>query len=430
MHYMKIIGAIFLFVPLLNSCSEPEEHQLKESMKGVGNAVFERPSINDVAKYEKSFVTDNSKFAIDVYQRINSSEGNISFSPYSLSAALAMTYGGARGKTEEQMAHALRFNLDHKYIHPSFQSLESHLNEMQGSEGIKLSVANALWPERRYHFIKTYLGLLKEYYDASVVPLDYKSEVKKSRETINAWVESETQGKIKDIIEPGMLGELTRLVLVNAIYFKGRWEYQFEKKHTKIAPFYVSQGETVNHPLMTQVNDFGYAKIGSGHLLELPYEGRNLSMLVLLPNKKDGLGELERSLSIQSLTGWKRKIKEEKVRVFLPKLEIEHGLRMDQTLKSLGMVDAFDQEKADFSGMDGKGDDLFVGTVLHRVFVTVNEEGSEAAASTAVAMKRSAHPVTIPVFRADHPFIFLIQEKRTGSILFMGRVRNPSRSGG
>lgn len=431
MDYINVIVvAVILFAALLTSCSKSEEHQSNESVKVTDNAIVDRLSINDIAKYEKSFVNDNTKFAIDVYQRISTSEGNLSFSPYSLSAALAMTYAGARGKTEEEMAHALRFTLSQEYLHPSFQNLESHLNDIQNSGGMKLSIANSLWPEHNYKFLNAYLGLLKEYYSASVIPLDYKSKRDESREAINAWVEGKTQGKIKDLIETGMLDELTRLVLVNAIYFKGRWEHQFEAKDTKNAPYYVSPGKTINHPMMSQVNKFGYAKIGPGHLLEIPYAGGDLSMLVLLPHNKDGLGVLERSLSIQSLSDWKRKIKKERVQVYLPKFEIEQGLRMGQTLRSLGMVDAFDPKMADFSGMDGKGNDLFIGVVIHRVFVKVDEEGSEAAASTAVAMKRSAIPVTNPVFRADHPFIFLIQENKTGSILFMGRVQNPGKSGG
>ncbi len=381
--------------------------------------------LSDPPSTNSSLISGNSVFAIALYQNLRSSEGNIFFSPYSLSAALALTYGGARGKTKEEMAQALRFSLDQANLHPAFQRLESRLNEIQNSGEVRLAIANSIWPERTYKLLDSYISLVKEHYGVSIRPVDYKFNYEKARKTINAWVENKTQGNIKDLIQPEILSNLTRLVLVNAIYFNGDWEHQFKEGLTKSAPFYISPSQSINVPLMAQARKLGYAKMDLGQILELPYTGRKLSMFIILPYKKDGLKEIEENLSVQNLAEWKKELKEEHVKIFLPRFEIKCGYRMNQTLKSMGMIDAFNMRRADFSGMDGNRDGLYISEVLHRAFVKVNEAGTEAAASTAVVMMGKSIRPPAPVFRADHPFIFMIQENQTGSILFMGRVQNP-----
>ena len=378
---------------------------------------------------EEILVQDNSSFAIDLYEKLRASDGNIFFSPYSISTALAMTYAGARGNTEEEMAKTLRFSLDQESLHPAFANIESRLNKLQKAGNVKLSVANSLWPQQGYRLLDEYLSLVKKHYGVSITPVDYKHAREAARKMINKWVEDKTQDKIKDLIQPGVLDALTRLVLVNAIYFKGNWESQFKISRTKDAPFYVTPNKSVQAPIMSQKQKFRYAEIETLQVLELPYVGDELSMIVLLPRKADGLKQLESSLSVENLKRWKRRIGKREVLVFLPKFKMTSMFRLDKTLVSMGMVDAFNDSKANFAGMDGRPDWLYIGAVLHKAFVDVNEEGTEAAAATAVVMKLSGMPAPPPTFRADHPFVFLIHENRTGNILFMGRVTDPTKTG-
>jgi serpin B len=367
-------------------------------------------------------VQGNTEFAFDLYQRLRTAKGNLFLSPFSISTALAMTYAGACSDTEVQMAQALHFLVDHGQLHPAFASLPATLSE-SGSKGhIQLRGANALWPQKGYALLEGFLALTKQYYGVLITPVDYR-DAEAARHTINSWVEEKTDGKIKDLIPPGMLDALTRLVLVNAIYFKGNRASQFDRSLTRDAPFWVTLDEQVQVPMMTQKHEFRYGESAGLQVLELPYSGADLSMIVLLPKETDGLAKLEESLTAENLGGWTRSLWETEVAVFLPRFEMTFPFRLDDTLKSMGMRDAF-SEKADFSGMDG-GKELYIGAVLHKAFVAVNEEGTEAAAATAIAMRAKGLPWSQPVIRADHPFVFLVRENSTGSILFLGRVANP-----
>ncbi len=371
---------------------------------------------------------NNSAFALDLYQELRTSQSNIFFSPYSVSTALAMTYAGAQGNTEKQMAEVLRFSLEQNKLNPAFAELQSRLKEVEKSGNVKLHIANSLWPDKTYELLKEYLSLAKKYYDVSITPVDYQHAHEAAREMINKWAEEKTQGKIKNVIESGVLNDLTRLILVNAIYFKGNWDNQFEPEQTKEKPFFVSSKESVQVPMMTQKHTFRYAELDNLQILELPYAGNELSMLVVLPKAKDGLDKLEKSLSVKKLNRWKKKLKDkEEVLVFLPKFKSTSDFRLAQSLISMGMVDAFTPQ-ANFTGMVSRGDLFFIGDVIHKAFVDVNERGTEAAAVTAVIEIGTASAPAIPTFRADHPFIFLIQENSTGSILFMGRVTNPAKA--
>jgi serpin B len=262
-------------------------------------------------------VQDNSTFAIDIYQKLRESGGNIFFSPYSISTALAMAYAGARGNTGRQMAKALGFSLDQHNLHCAFEVLESRLNELQKSGNVNLSVANSLWPQHDYKFLDEYLSLIKKHYGVLITSVDYKHAREAARKMINEWVEKKTQDKIKDLIQPGILDALTRLVLVNAVYFKGTWEAQFNTSQTKDAPFYISPEKFIRTPLMTQKQEFKYAKSDTLQILELPYKGGELSMIVLLPNESDGLERLESSLTLENLQRWKSRLRKREVIVYI-----------------------------------------------------------------------------------------------------------------
>lgn len=379
--------------------------------------------INDAGILAK----DNSAFAFDLYGKLRAGKGSIFFSPYSISDALAMTYGGARGNTEKEMAKTLRFSLGQKGLHPAFAELESHLNEIQRSGNVNLSVANSIWPKEGYNFLPEYIDLLKKYYGVSVTPLDYANAVEASRKTINKWVEDKTRDKIKELIKPGLLDNMTRLVLTNAIYFKGNWASQFKPDATRESEFIVSPGKSVKVRMMNRKGEYRYAELDSLQVLELPYAGDELSMLVLLPKQAGGLEALERALSLENLDMWKGRLEQGEVDVFLPKFKMTSQFELKDTLSSMGMVDAF-TGGSDFSGMDGTRW-LFISAVIHKAFVDVNEKGTEAAAATAVIVKLRSMPMPASTFRADHPFIFLIQDNKTGSILFMGRVMDPADTG-
>jgi serine protease inhibitor len=371
----------------------------------------------------KSAVRGNTQFALDLYRTLRATPGNLFFSPYSISAALAMTYAGARGETAAQMARTLHFDLDQKELHPAFDALEARLKEVGKQGAVQLSVANGLWPHRKYAFLVDYLALLQRFYGVRVTPVDY-GDAGAARRTINAWVEEQTRHKIRELIPPGVLTDLTRLVLANAIYFKGNWTSRFEAHATHDAPFWVTPSRQVGAQMMAQRDEFGYATFDRLQVLELPYVGDDLSMIVLLPAEQDGLAQLEDALTVENLDTWTADLREHEVEVLLPRFEVTFEVRLDATLCSLGMADAFSKQAADFSGMDGTRL-LYIAAVLHKAFAVVNEEGTEAAAATAVMMKVRGMPQPAPEFRVDHPFLFLIREKRTGSVLFLGRVVNP-----
>jgi len=373
----------------------------------------------------KTVAEGNTAFALDLYGKLKEKEGNLFFSPYSISTALAMTYAGARGNTEKQMAEVFHFTLDQKVLHPAFAHLEAQLNAFQEKEGIELSVANALWAQKDHIFLREFLDLTKKNYGAVLNFLDFKRAYEAARLKINAWVEEKTRNKIKDLIKPGVLNSLTRLVLTNAIYFKGNWESQFKKSKTEEAPFWLAPDKSIEVPTMTQKQKFRYMENDSLQMLELPYAGNELSMIVLLPKKVDGLLHLEAALTVKNLTTWMDLLREREIMVFLPKFKMASQFNLGHTLASMGMPDAFDPS-ADFSGMDGTKM-LYISAVIHKAFVDVNEEGTEAAAATAVAMKLLSMPAPPPVFRADHPFVFLIRHNPSESILFLGRVVNPTK---
>jgi len=374
-----------------------------------------------------SAAADNSAFAFDIFQILKQKGGNLFFSPYSVSSALAMTYGGARGNTALQMQEAMRFTRGQEGTHKAFAELGSLLGNIQSKGAVELAVANSIWPQTGYGFLPEYTALLKKFYGVEITPVDYANAPEPSRKRINKWVEVKTREKIKDLIPEGSIDPLTRLVLVNAIYFKGDWEEQFDPDDTVEAPFFVTPEKSIEASLMTRTGDYGYSDMGDLQILELPYAGRDLSMVVILPGPGRSISDLEKKITIENFFLWKQSMSEKEVEVFLPRFRITWGsFSLVEALKSLGMVDAFSDTKADLSGMDGSPD-LYITDVLHKAFIDVNEEGTEAAAATAVIVGLKSIPAPPEVFRADRPFIFIIQENSTGSILFMGRVSDPSK---
>jgi serpin B len=293
---------------------------------------------------------------------------------------------------------------------------------------VQLAVANSLWPQKDYKFLPDYLELCKKYYGTSIHPVDYVGDTEGARREINTWVEKKTNDKITDLLKPGSLDPSNVLVLVNAIYFKGKWAKRFEVSQTEEQPFYLSTNQSSTARLMQQTEEFGYTEFPGLQVLALPYTGNEVSMVVLLPRQPDGLGELESQLTAPNLAKWTAHLWNRKVQVFLPTFKVTSEFSLGETLADLGMPDAFQYRKADFSGMDGTHD-LYISKVVHKAYVDVDEEGTEAAAATGVVMTRALAIPTeqpIPVFRADHPFLFLIRDNETGSVLFLGRVVDPT----
>lgn len=397
-------------------------------------AVITRPSLTPAITLSpkgtarrdaREFARGNMAFAFDLYKQLSSSGGNLFFSPYSISTAMAMVYGGARGNTAGEIGRAMCFSVDQEKLPPAFGEWQAALNRIQEAGHIRLAVANSLWPQEGYSLLPEYLSLMKTHYGATITPVDFKGDPTGACGTINRWVEQKTENRIRDLVQPAMLADPTYLVLVNAIYFKGKWEREFTPNDTREAPFYISTSQPVIASFMRQTASFRYTEAESLQIIELSYRGEELSMLILLPKKADGYEELEQNLTAESLDAWREGLADQRLEVYLPKFRIERTFQLGRTLAAMGVHDAFVLGKADFAGMDGRTDRLFIGGVIHKTYVDVNEEGTEAAAATAVGMF-SGMPVSPPVFRADHPFLFLIQENRTGSILFMGRVIDPS----
>jgi serpin B len=373
----------------------------------------------------RAAVGGNNQFALDLYRQLAARDGNLFLSPFSISTALAMTYGGAEGKTAEEMGSVLRFPFGRERLHPAFAAL---LKEVKSGEwqDYQLNVANGLWAQRDYAFKEEFKSLVKTNYGAELRELDFAAAAEEARQLINAWVEKQTQGKIEDVIGPGSITALTRLVLANAIYFRGRWADPFREQATENAAFRVTPQQEVTVPMMRRQEEFEYLETGSFQVLRLVYKGGNLSMIVFLPRKVDGLPEFENSLTTDKLAGWLTKLDWREVRVFLPRFRVTSAFTLNEVLSAMGMQQAFDAKAADFSGLTG-GKDLFLSLVIHKAFVDVDEKGTEAAAATALLAPTAAARSPLPpaVFRADHPFLFLIHDQRSGSILFVGRVTNP-----
>lgn len=383
-----------------------------------------------------TFADVQNAFALALYGQLFQRPGNLFISPFSISTALAMACAGARGETADEMSRALRFTSSEETLHLSFAELLQRLNAAGGGE-YEMAVANSLWGQEGAPLRDLFLEHVAMYYGGGMNVVDFRGGSESARAAINRWVEEKTRQRIRNLIPPGGVDIDSRLVLVNAVYFKGRWWRPFHEAATRPEPFHLEGGGKVQAPLMHQQVVIQYMAARDFQAVDLDYRGDDLSMLVLLPNKKGGLRDLEKSLSERMLKECVRQMRAHEVKLFLPRFRITWGTEeIGEHLRALGMRLAFARFQADFSGINGQEppheESLFISAIFHKTFVEVNEEGTEAAAATAVATPLAGaalhyKPPPIPVFRADHPFLFAIRDRRSGTLLFLGRVADPTR---
>lgn len=379
-------------------------------------AVFETDQ--DVEKVLKG----SDEFARELYGRLAAKEGNGFFSPQSIHAALAMTYAGARGETARQMAKVLHAPADPEKFHPAVADASRRIFGFGLPSGHELFAANSIWVRDRLRLTDEFSRLMRDFYGATLYRVNFAKDPAAARQRINHWVEQHTNDRIKDLLQPDQVTRDTGLILTNALYFKGAWLDRFSVKQTQPRDFHLGPDKVVSVPMMQQTGQFRYADRGAFKVLELPYEGEATSMLVFLPSQPDGLPSLEANLLKNQLSAWLRGTPKQSVVVGMPRFRLTSTYELKPVLAELGMTDAF-SSAADFSGMTGKKE-LFIGAVAHKAFLDVNEDGTEAAAATAVVMLRSARPQA--TFIVDRPFVLLIRDNRTGTVLFMGRVVNPT----
>lgn len=401
----------------------------------IVSSLPEKPIAFNPLPETKSVVEGNAAFALNLYQKLKEPPGNLFFSPYSISAALAMTHAGARGQTESEMAKVLHFDLPPEQLHSAFGALTERMKRIQRWNKISLITANSLWCQQDHRFTDDFQKLIRANYAAEARTVDFKHSPQAAAGDINKWVEQMTKGKIHAVADPAQFDTLTKLVLCNAIYFKGKWQHQFKVKDTKPAPFHVTTNQTVTVPMMWQKAHFkmAYSEDNTVELLEMPYSGNDLSMVILLPNtrrylpdeEQPNLSDLEQQLTTNNLAAWLAKLDQtspHETSVYLPRFTTTQSFDLADKLESLGLASAFN-DRADFSGMDGTKM-LYLSDVLHKAFVEVNEAGTEATAVTLTLVRTKG---AADRFIVDHPFLFLIREHGSGSILFLGRIVDPTK---
>ncbi len=405
------------------ACAQPAAGQVIQSEKP-------RVTSPDVIETDlATLVEGNSTFAFTLYHALKETDDNLFYSPYSVSLALAMTYAGARTETAQQMADTLHFTLPQDSLHPAFNSLDIALNRRgegaagKDGEGFRLNVVNAIWGQENYEFRSEFLDLLAENYGAGLRILDFANAPEVSRVTINDWVSDQTERRIEDLIPPGAINILTRLVLTNAIYFNSAWQYPFPENMTADGVFYLLDGNEITVPMMKQTESLGYAENAGYQAVDLPYDGGELSMVILLPQIGQ-LGDFENAMDAQQVQAIIESLEHKRVALAMPGFEFASIFSLKEALAAMGMPVAF-SESADFSGIAGNRE-LFITDVVHKAFVSVDEAGTEAAAATAVIVGTTGIPESPVEVTLNHPFIFLIRDIETGAILFVGRVVNPS----
>jgi len=406
-----------ILLTITSSCSSEENLSLPEEQP-----ITDTQAVQELAR-------GNNEFALDLYEKVYGMEesDNIFFSPYSISSALGMTYDGARGQTAVEMAEVLHFTLPVEAISRAFHSLTETLSsgDLSGAESgapFTLAISNGLWVQNGFSLLDEYVAGVTRYYGAAVRNLDFINDSEGSRETINEWVAQSTLNRILDLIPPGVLKEDTRVVLTNAVYFKASWRKPFYERSTIDAPFVLADGSTIDVPMMNQTGFFKYVATEGCKAVELDYAGGNASMLILLP---DGdIEEFQQEFDADMLETIRRRLSSCNVTLSMPRFEFSRSIQLSQMLRTLGMESAF-SDAADFSGFTGSPD-LFISEVLHKAFVKVDEAGTEAAAATAVVMGLTAVPAQPVQMNINSPFMFFILERESGSIVFMGRIMDPS----
>jgi len=376
-----------------------------------------------------ALVSGNSSFAFNLYQQLKKNNtGNLFYSPYSISTALAMTYAGAAGDTEKQMSSALHFTLPQAQLHTAFNelaiALASRGQNAEGTNGksFSLKISNALWSQQDYTILPGFLNILAQNYDAGVNLLDFIKSPEDSRVTINNWVSDQTNSRIKDLLPQGSIDSLTRFVLTNAIYFDAAWQYPFAKESTHNGTFNLLNGSTVTVPMMNHEGSYSYIKSTGYQAIELPYSGNEIAMDIIMPDAGK-FDTFESDLTADKVSGIIGNLKSSFLVLDMPKFSFDSSFSLNTALSALGMPIAFDDIKADFSGITGNTD-LHISDVVHKAFVAVDEEGTEAAAATGVVMGLAALPQD--AMTVNQPFIFLIRDVKSGAILFVGRVLNPA----
>lgn len=437
-----ILVSILIAALLISGCTNPAQNPAVKTSptsspqetsvitpvpgtSGSGNAVE-----------AQSVEAANNRFASDLYMTLaknpDNAGHNLFYSPFSISSALAITGEGAKGKTRDEIFTVFHFPGNDTVREEGFARINEGINT--ADTGYTLSTANALWAEKSYPFLPAFTSIARKYYSAEVMNLDFKNTPEESRATINQWVEQKTEDKIRDLLPSGSIDPLTRLVITNAVYFKGTWAEPFDPTLTKEADFRIGTGPSVKVQMMENTGSgarYPYAETDTVQYIELPYiynSTKALSMIVILP-KGDDLKPAEAVLNDNNLSALQGSAVSQRVNLYLPKFRMDTEYSLPETLSAMGMPTAFTGGAADFSGMDGTKN-LYISDVIHKAFIDVNEEGTEAAAATAVvmdlAMAAPGGNPPVPEFRADHPFVFLIKDKETGTILFIGRVANPA----
>lgn len=387
---------------------------IKSSKEREENPSVEEGKLQDLAD-------KNSQFAFELYHKISDSGNNLFYSPYSIQLALAMSYAGARGETAKQMEETLNFDLSKKDLHQTLNALDQSLTERGENENFTLNIANSFWGQENYHFREEYLDTLAKNYGAGIRLLNFREKPEPSRIRINDWVENKTENKIKKLLPSGSITPETRAVLTNAIYFNASWKNPFQKTNTENGEFSLLDGSKVSVPMMSQTTPYKYTEGTDYQAVKLPYYA-DVSMVVMMPSR-DSFHNFEENLSGDKVDEIVKDMKKKEVSLKFPKFEYSSKMELSKVLTEMGMPKAFGSG-ADFSGMTGDKS-LFISKILHKAYVSVDEKGTEAAAATAVVMPTSA-PTNQVEMAVDHPFIFVIRDDKTGTILFVGRVLNPS----
>jgi len=424
---IMVFTALAVISTALAACARPAYNPAEASV-----LKSDKPRITSPASSEgelDALVSDNGALAFDLYRQLRTEDGNIFYSPYSISQALAMTYAGARGDTEAEMADTLHFGLRQEDLHAAFNFLDMELaargEGAQGKDegGFRLNIVNAIWGQKDYEFLAAFLDTLAQNYGAGLRLLDFINQPEESRIIINEWVREQTEGRIEDLIGKGMIDPMTRLVLTNAIYFNAAWASPFDEDATTEGSFHLIDGDEVAVPMMSQTNAFGYTEGDGYQAVELAYDGNELSMVILLPDSGE-FGAFEGGLDFEKISEAVDSIRYQEVALTMPKFDIESSFDLKETLSAMGMPVAFTAE-ADFSGMNGKRN-LYISDVVHKAFVSLDEAGTEAAAATAVIVGLTSMPMEPVTVDVDRPFIFMIRDIETGAILFVGRIMDPS----
>jgi serpin B len=366
----------------------------------------------------------NRAFGLSLYQQLAAEPGNVVISPISLAGAFGPVSAGAQGETRAAIGRILRFPAEDARLH---SDLGGMLRELESDrDGARVSIANALWLMLGFPVKPEFVAIAERSYDAEVDTLDFRDGAAAARR-INGWVDRETKGRIRELVDADTLDEYTALVVTNAVHFLGDWQQPFSANNTRPQPFHLADGSTREVPLMYAKRRVRYAETGDVQLVDLPYEGERLSMSVILPKRRGGLAEVERGLSESRLTEWLRTVdaaRPQDVRIHLPRVQTETSYQLVEPLTAMGMGVAFDRQDANFRGIADQ--QLFISQVVHKTYLRIDEKGTEAAAATGIEVEvTSAPPSPPPVFRADHPFLFLIRDKATGAVLFLGRIAVP-----